>query len=263
MLESTFIFLNGIGEATEYRLWEQGIHTWQRFLTHSSVPGIPTSRKALHDEVLKETIHHLNVSNARFFGRLLKTRDHWRLFETFRSTIAFLDIETTGEPIQTGEITVVGLYANGIMTSLIQGDSLTEERLNQELSQYDLLVTFFGSVFDIPYLRQKFPGLILDHAHFDLCFAARRLGFKGGLKHIELQLDLPRPNAIHGLDGWDAVRLWEAWSSGDSQAGELLLQYNEADARNLEPLAQIIYDQLVEHYWPKGIPRRLAQESTS
>ena len=134
------------------------------------------------------------------------------------------------------------------MTTLIQGETLNEVRLNQEFAKYDLLVTFFGSGFDLPYIRYKYPNVMLDHPHFDLCFAARRLGYKGGLKHIELEFDLSRPIDVAGLTGWDAVHLWQAWQAGDSQAGSQLLQYNEAAAKNLEPLAELLYDKLVQHY---------------
>ena len=248
MLESTFIFLKGIGESTEQRLWGHGIDTWKAFLDHASIPYISPARKTLYDQDLEQAVQNLTARNAKFFGRLLKARDHWRLFKTFRSRTAFLDIETNGDPPESGEITLVGIYSNGTMTTLIQGESLSEVRLNQEFAKYDLLVTFFGSGFDLPYLRYKYPNVMLDHPHFDLCFAARRLGYKGGLKHIELEFDLPRPIDVAGLTGWDAVLLWQAWQAGDSHSRSRLLHYNEADARNLEPLAELIYDQLVQHY---------------
>ena len=248
MLESTFIFLKGIGESTEQRLWRQGIHTWRAFLGHHSIPSISPARKILYNQELEQAVQNLTSGNTKFFARLLKARDHWRLFKTFRSKIAFLDIETNGEPPQTGEITLVGIYGNGTMTTLIQGESLSEERLNHELTKYDLLVTFFGSGFDLPYIRYKFPHVVLDHPHFDLCFAARRLGYKGGLKHIELEFGLSRSDNVAGLTGWDAVHLWHAWQAGDSQARTQLLHYNEADAKNLEPLAELLYDELVQHY---------------
>ena len=248
MLESTFIFLKGIGDSTEQRLWEHGIDHWKAFLGLPSIPYISPSRKTLYDQVLVQAIQNLTEGNAKYFGRLLKARDHWRLFKVFRHKTAFLDIETNGEPPETGEITLVGIYSNGTMTTLVQGESLSEERLEMELSKYDLLVTFFGSGFDLPYIRYKYPNILLDHPHFDLCFAARRLGLKGGLKHIELELGLPRPPHVEGLTGWDAVLLWQAWQAGDAEAGAQLLQYNEADAKNLEPLADLIYDKLVQHY---------------
>ena len=251
MLESTFIFLKGVGEATERQLWDNGVETWSAFLAQPSIPGIPARRKTLYDTDLQHAAQQLAENNSRYFAQLLKSRDHWRLFNTFRSKTAFLDIETTGEPSEMGDITVVGIYGRGEMTTLVLGETLNEDQLSEELAKYDLLVTFFGSGFDLPYIRTKFPGVTLDHPHFDLCFAARRFGYKGGLKHIELELGLQRSMSIEGLSGWDAVRLWQEWCAGDAQARTQLLEYNEADVRNLEPLAEILYDQLVQHYYPR------------
>jgi uncharacterized protein YprB with RNaseH-like and TPR domain len=139
------------------------------------------------------------------------------------------------------------------MESLVRGENLTEERLHEALEQTDVLVTFFGSVFDIPYLHSAFPRLNLNKPHFDLCFAARRLGLQGGLKCIERELQIHREEAIEGLDGWDAVRLWHRWRGGEEEALDLLLRYNAADARNLEPLAELLFQQMVARYGPPSV----------
>jgi uncharacterized protein YprB with RNaseH-like and TPR domain len=165
----------------------------------------------------------------------------------------FLDIETTGMSPYEGHITVIGLFRNGRMSSLVRGESLTEERLEAELDQTDLLVTFFGSGFDIPFLQTVFPKLNFRKPHFDLCFAARRLGLKGGLKSIERELNIDRDASLEGLDGWDAVRLWQQWQGGDEAALDLLLRYNAADTRNLEPLAELVYAQMVKRYGPPSV----------
>ncbi len=248
MIESTFVLLKGIGEHTERRLWENGVEDWHAFLARDTIPGISPARKQAYDHDLSSAMRHLREGCAQHFCRCLKPRDHWRLFETFRSNAVFLDIETTGDPAPQGDVTVVGLYAQGRMTSLVQGRSLTEARLQRELSQYDLIVTFFGSIFDLPFLRAKFPGLVVDCPHFDLCFAARRLGLGGGLKRIESELGIHRQSDLQGLDGWEAVRLWNRWRQGQASALELLLRYNEADTKNLEPLAELLYSRLRAHY---------------
>src|SRR5947208_14216111 len=100
------------------------------------------------------------------------------------------------------------------MTSLVRRQSLTEERLTSELSKYHLVLTFFGSVFDLPYLRAKFPGVVLDHPHIDLCFAARPLGLGGGLKRIESLMGIGSSADLHGLAGWEAARPRHAWDRG-------------------------------------------------
>jgi len=250
MLESTFIFLNGVGETTERLLWSQGILHWQQFLDTPTIPGLRAGRKPLYDETVQGAWHQYQAGNWRHFSTCLKSRDHWRLFDTFRSRTVFLDIETTGDPAGYGEITLVGLFGRGTMTTLIHGETLTPSRLQDELDQYDLIVSFFGTGFDLPYLRTTYPGLHLPQAHFDLCFAARRLGLRGGLKHIESEIGLSRSSEIRGLDGWDAVRLWHAWQAGDQHARSQLCAYNEADVRNLVPLAQHIYERLFERYGP-------------
>ena len=253
MLESSFIFLNGIGETTEKRLWEEGIIHWDQFVEATELPGISSARKPLYDREVEEISEEFTRGKWRTLAKRFKSKEHWRFLKAFQARTAFLDIETTGEPAGHGDITVVGLFANGETTTLVKGQSLTQERLERELARYDLLVTFFGTGFDLPYLRAIYPNLQLDHAHFDVCFAARRIGLRGGLKHIELELGFAREQNLQGLDGWDAVRLWHAWQAGDEEAGITLCQYNEADVKNLEPLANHIYDEFAQRYGPVNL----------
>ncbi|HLZ35148.1 MAG TPA: ribonuclease H-like domain-containing protein [Nitrospira sp.] len=253
MLTSTFVLLKGIGPGTERRLWQDGIADWAAFLRHPTIQYISSPRKSWYDETLLTAQSQLAAGRADFFGTCLKSRDHWRLFETFRHRTLYLDIETTGMSAREGQVTVVGLYRNGRMSSLVRGESLTEDRLQAELEQTDLLVTFFGSAFDIPFLHTAFPRLDLKKPHFDLCFAARRLGLQGGLKYIERELQIERDAALHGLDGWDAVRLWGQWRGGDEAALDLLLRYNAADTKNLEALAELLYEQMVARHGPPSV----------
>ncbi|MCY4613778.1 MAG: ribonuclease H-like domain-containing protein [Nitrospira sp.] len=252
MLESSFIFLNGIGETTERRLWDDGIANWRQFLETSTALGIGSARKALYDREVEQTSEDFQRAHWRTVARRFKAAYHWRLFQAFRARTVFLDIETNGYPAGVGEITMVGLYGHHTMTTLVRHRNLTLDRLQDELSKYDLIVTFFGSGFDLPYLRMSYPRLDLSHGHFDLCFAARRLGLRGGLKHIETELGLARSDDLQGLDGWDAVNLWHAWQAGDERAGRILLEYNEADVRNLEPLADYLYQALRARHGPGG-----------
>ena len=259
MIESTFLFLNGIGLTTERKLWEQGIAAWGDFLERASIRGMGPGRKALYDTDVGMAREEHARDNPRFFATCLKARDQWRLYEWLRPRAVYLDIETAGGPY--GEVTVVGLFADGRMTSLLRGDTLTEARLCDELSRYDLIVTFFGSGFDLPYLHAVFPTLRIDQPHLDLCFAARQVGLRGGLKQIERTVGIEREGALQGMDGWDAVRMWTRWRhSRDTEALELLLAYNEADCRNLQPLADLLYCQLVQQCRPeKETPRFLTR----
>lgn len=253
MLTSTFVHLKGIGSSTERRLWEEGIPNWAAFRQQSRLAGISPARKALYDADLASSQEHLDRRNARYFAGCLHTRDHWRLYRTFGARALYLDIETTGLSAHDGQVTIVGLYRDGRMSTLIWGDSLTRDVIQAELDQADLLITFFGSVFDIPYLQVHFKGLHVSIPHFDLCFAARRVGLQGGLKHIERELDIARESDLHQLDGMEAVRLWHHYQAGDAAALDLLVRYNAADTRNLEPLAECLFDRLIARYGPQSL----------
>jgi len=247
MIESTFVFLKGIGLMTERRLWSRGVLTWSDFVASDRIPGLSAARKRLCDEDVQLAQDHHRQDDARFFATCLRRRDHWRLYEWLRSRAVYLDIETTAN----FEISVVGLYANGQMTSLVRGESLTAKRLCDELSRYDLLVTFNGASFDLPCLRAHFPKISFDHPHMDLCVLGRQLGLRGGLKAVERMIGIERPSALQGMDGWDAVRLWNRWrQSRDATARELLLAYNEADCKNLHPLADLLYCRSVQQHGP-------------
>jgi uncharacterized protein YprB with RNaseH-like and TPR domain len=80
--------------------------------------------------------------------------------------------------------------------------------------------------------------------------AARRLGLRGGLKHLERELGIERESALQGLDGMDAVRLWAQWRQGDPTALKLLLAYNAADTESLAPLASLLYKEMMLQFGP-------------
>lgn len=254
MLTSTFVLLSGIGAVTERRLWHDGVLTWGHFLDAPRIPGLSADRKAWYDRDLALAQARYADADWSYFASRVPSREHWRCFPLMPARTLYLDIETTGGSPQEGEVTVVGLHRRGETVTLVRGENLTAARLQDELDDCALLVTFFGSRFDLPFLRAAFPGLHVTAPHFDLCFAARRLGWRGGLKQIERDLGIDRPQALQGLDGWDAVRLWHAWEHGDTSARDLLLAYNAADTANLEPLAGLIYDGLRERFGPPASP---------
>jgi hypothetical protein len=61
----------------------------------------------------------------------------------------------------------------------------TVRELREALMRRRLSVTFNGSCFDVPVLRQHFPQLRPPAAHLDLRFIFRRLGHGAGLKALE------------------------------------------------------------------------------
>ncbi len=82
----------------------------------------------------------------------------------------------------------------------------------------------------------------LDHAHIDLRYVLRSLGYSGGLKSCEHQLGLDRGN-LEGVDGFFAVLLWKEFEqTGDRKVLETLLAYNIEDVVNLETLMVMAYN---------------------
>ena len=110
----------------------------------------------------------------------------------------------------------------------------------------DLVITFNGACFDLPYIRRWFRNISLPKAHIDLRFLLRRLHYTGGLKKIEKDLGLAREEDIDGMDGYEAVMLWAAYQRGDRHALERLIRYNTADIVNLEPLMERAFKEMEE-----------------
>lgn len=245
MIQHTFSLLPGVGEKLEQRIWQSGVLTWDDFLASSHLEGISPERKHLYDQKLAACRDALDGRDAAYLAQALKRREHWRLFDAFRGEAVCLDIETSGfHPTQGGYPTVVGLHDGFDSVTLVHGENLTAENLNRHLSGYKMLITFYGAGFDIPFLQMTLPGVRFAMPHFDLCFAARRLDIKGGLKSIETQFGMVRDSSVQGMNGYDAVRLWERARHGDPAARELLITYNREDTAHLLPLAEIIYEKM-------------------
>ena len=232
MLKRTFIHLPGVGPRRETHFWRQGLATWEDFLAAKRVQGLSRGRLDWLKAELTGSLEH--TRDAAYFADRLQAGEHWRLFQHFRPRTAYLDIETTGKVWPGLLVTVAGLYDGGKMRQFVQGDNLGE--FPQALAEFDLLVTFNGTQFDLPVLKAYFPALSLPPAHVDLRFLMARLGFKGGLKRIEPRFGIRRPKAVNGMDGYMAVLLWQRYQRGDKGALDLLLSYNREDVVNLEVL---------------------------
>lgn len=245
MIRNTFSILHGIGGKLEKRLWRNGILTWTDFLHTSDVYFINPFKKHTYDNYLSLALRELSYRNASFFAKTLKKTEHWRLFEIFREDAACLDIETNGfMPDNGGYITMIGIYDGFEYKCFLRGKNLTLENVKKEFSRYKYLITFYGSVFDIPFIKMLLPDLKLNVPHFDICFGARRLGIRRGLKKLEKEFGIERDEIVRDMDGYDAVRLWEYSKKGSNEALNLLTVYNKEDTVNLFQIADIVYRRL-------------------
>lgn len=239
MLEHTFIHIPGIGPKTERHLWRHGILTWKHFLSNRKPPLSP-ARDTFIRQNLDASVE--NKDNIRFFLDRLSSADLWRVFDRFKDKAVYLDIETSGLYQGVDEITVIGLYDGKTVKTFVKGINLHE--FESKIAPSELVITFNGSQFDLPFIRRQFPNISLPPAHIDLRFFLRRLGYKGGLKAIEKSFGLSRASAIDGMDGYEAVLLWRAYQWGDESALNRLILYNTADIVHLKPLMERGYQEM-------------------
>jgi uncharacterized protein len=238
MLTSTFIHAPGVGLTTERKLWDAGIRDWDSFLAAESGLPLGPGKREIITPVLEESRLRLAAHDHRWFAKALPAGEHWRAAGEFSDHLGFLDIETTGNGTH-AHPTVVGLYdfAEGEYRSWVYGDNLAE--FTDVIDEYETIVTFFGTGFDLPFLQGWDSRIHWHQLHVDLCPLLRRLGYKGGLKRVEKQLGIERPYGIDGLDGMDAVRLWWRYKRGEEFALEQLIAYNREDVVNMITLLQI------------------------
>lgn len=256
MLQNTFLHIPGVGKQTELDLWTHGIQSWDdadRFEKRFGAVGARLQQKL--DEYVPLSRQAVLRKDAAFFERLSVLGEAWRLFPEFAEASVFLDIETTGLSPVFDSVTVVGMYDGRKYRAFVEGDNLCQ--VPERLRQYSVVITFNGSGFDLRFLKLAFPDLVLPPIHIDLRWVARKLGMKGGLKSVEVQLGLARVEAVEKLTGHDATVLWAKYLRGDRAALEQLIQYNTEDVVHLKAIMEIAYDRLT------GIQSAFLKDSVS
>lgn len=248
MIIHTFQILPSVGAKKEKAIWETGVRSWDDFLSSDSVSTMKPEAKERGDVLLTQASELLDDGDSWTLSDLMPKGEVWRLYRHFRDRAAYLDIETDGLS-RDALVTVVTVHRPNETVTLTEGIDLTPEALSEALEDAAILVTFNGSCFDVPVLRNSFPEVDLDIPQFDLRFASRKVGYRGGLKPLEIELGITRSEEIEGVDGADAVRLWKMWERhGDRDSLDILTEYNRADTVNLETIADIIYERLVREH---------------
>ncbi|HRY28662.1 MAG TPA: ribonuclease H-like domain-containing protein [Elusimicrobiota bacterium] len=145
---------------------------------------------------------------------------------------AYLDIETDWQK----RITIIGVYRPGADTQQWVRPDLSADGLREFLQGIETLYTYNGARFDLPVLRDQLDiDLAKEYRHHDLMYDCWSRCLFGGLKKVEKRLGITRDT--EGLDGRDAVLLWDRYVKGEKDLLELLLRYNREDVINLEALA--------------------------
>lgn len=258
MLKHTFCHLSHIGLKREKRLWDKAILTWEDLLTRLPFYGGFAKRlRADIETELSASILHLEQQDPAYFAHRLPPAQAWRLFPEFKEKAAFVDIETTG--LYNPDITTIALYDGKQIRHYVNGINLDD--FVSDIRGYDLIITYNGKRFDVPII-ESFFNITLPHAHIDLRYVLKPIGFSGGLKGCEKKAGIFR-GELDGLDGSFAIRLWDAYYwHGRIEALHTLLAYNIADVVNLEKLMVIACNHHIEtmHAFPvKILPYPLDQ----
>ena len=240
MLRNTFLHLPECNATTEKRLWETGITDWGQALGVDALP-LSRTRTLRLDAQIRESFDRLERNDPNYFSERLPSNLHWRLFPEFRHSLAYLDIETTG--LNYGDaITTIALYDGSSIFPYVQGENLND--FPRDIERYSTIATYNGKCFDVPFI-ERFFRIKLRHAHIDLMYVLRSLGYRGGLKGCEQQLGLDR-GELQGVDGFFAVLLWKEYKrTGDRKSLETLLAYNIQDVVSLETLLTIAYNKKI------------------
>jgi len=239
MLLHTFQHLQGIGPTRERKLWSSGCKTWQDLLDSNfdiSASGLSKGILSYAQAEIKRHLKAYQKGNLAVLSKAFKATDHWRFYRHFAERTAFLDIETTGTDPQSSIVTVVGLYSEESGPQVFI-DGINLDSFPKAVARYDMLVTFNGASFDLPFLRRSFDDLVLPPAHIDCRWLAKRVNLSGPLKVIERKIGIARNPSVADMTGAEAVTLWQRYiRQNDPEALELLVRYNIEDTVNLQTL---------------------------
>jgi len=247
LITSTFCHLRGISPDRERALWKSGVITWDDFEKKyqpqlSLFSGSARSTAALRE--LELSRRALDERQLEYFAENLPKREHYRLAYAFPEETIFLDIETTGLSRYYDYITLVGLSrGNSYQVHLRGGDP---RPIIDAINSAKVVVTFNGSLFDLPFLTQEFAELRVPKVHVDLRFLARRIGLKGGQKELEEELSLRRPAEIADVRGDSAPVLWHRFRRGDEDALRKLILYNHSDVHGMKGIFDIVAGKLIK-----------------
>lgn len=241
MLTNTFCHIKGLSLQAEKKLWSNGIICWDDYL-RQTLNFFSSVKNESVKKQLKISQAVYNAGSVDFFFSRLKDEQIVRLYPNFKNEMAFIDIETTGLLIKKDIITTIAVYDGQFIKTYINGKNLWE--FVADIGKYSILVTYNGARFDLPFLRNFF-NISLNQFHIDLCPVLRRLGFKGGLKKCEKQMNIKRQ--IQDVDGLQAIHLWNQYQKNNNfGALQKLMAYNSQDVLTLEHIIIKSYNLVME-----------------
>ncbi len=237
MIRQALRHLPGIGPGRLNDLLQAGIRSWSDILDQplpDTVRLSPRSWETIQSHV-RACEQALQADDLTSLVQTLAKPDHWRILAHGFERASYFDIETTGLECDS-QITLIVCHHRGRLHTFVKDENLDD--FLELLEDVELLVSFNGASFDVPRILAHYHIPELPCAHLDLRWICYHVGLKGGLKLIEPRLGIRRPWDLQGVDGAQAVWLWNLWEHRrDPQAREKLLRYGRADVLALKLVA--------------------------
>lgn len=244
LLRRSFLHLPGINAPEEARLWAEGISDWKDLIRHIPVQlDLYRKRGNALQSAVEASEEALAGRDIAFFAKRLPKRELYRVAASFPESCVFLDIESTGLSTYYDRVTLVGWSVGSTYTALIDPGRI--EQLERDLHEHSIIVTFNGSLFDLPFLAKSFKTDWSGLFHVDLRYLAKRVGLTGGQKKIEVEIGLTREGSLEGIAGAEAVALWFDYKEGDLNALRDLVRYNHADIEGMKFLFEEVIRRVV------------------
>jgi hypothetical protein len=242
LIDQTFIHCSGIGPKTDQRLKTSGFRTWSDCLANPDAVPFSGKKKSAFLRQIGQSQSALLANDISYLVQSLPTREHWRILGTYFNQATFFDIETTGLSSYDSIITVIVAFHKGQLHTFLFRENL--DQFLDLVEQSDLLVTFNGNSFDIPFVENAFNIPNIGCPFIDLRWICYHLNYSGGLKAIEKQLNIQRPEQIASVDGFEAISLFLDWQNGNLNAKRKLIAYCQADVLSVYLVAHTILCQL-------------------
>ncbi len=227
MIAGCFRHIRGIGPSADRAIRERGLHSWDDCLADPGTLPFGKERRETFVQALRESALARERNDISYFTRHVPGDEQWRVLAEYLDRATFFDIETTGLSWYCHHPTVVAAWRGGRMRTFLHGTNL-DDFLDLS-SESDLLVSFNGNCFDVPFLERAFNVPDLGAPHVDLRWIAYHAGLRRGLKIIERELGVRRPRQVADIDGFMSVILYEKWQAGDLNARNRLVQYCRCD----------------------------------
>lgn len=247
MLHVSLRVLSGVSAKKEVDLWRSGVRSWDDLERH-----LVPQRSLLDDDPAQDSplLHEVRACktalasrDAGFLAARLDRAEHYRVAASFLEDCLFVDIETTGLSRYYDQITVIGWLLAGEYGLYVQGQSSAQFR--EVASRAKCVITFNGTLFDLPFIREAMPDLELPVVHVDLRFLAKRVGLTGGQKEIERSIGIGRSEDVGSVSGEFAPVLWHRYTNGDLGSLRTLLEYNLADIDGMVAIFRRVLSDLV------------------